>query len=42
MPSAKALKPANFFGGNRYAAYLDELTANGTIAGQSLSPAERK
>jgi hypothetical protein len=42
MPSAKALKPANFFGGNRYAAYLDELTASGTIAGQSLSPAERK
>jgi len=42
MPSDKSLSPSKFFGGNRYAAYLDELTASGTIAGQNLTPAERK
>ena len=42
MRSTKALSPSKFFGGNRYAAYLDELTSSGTIAGQRLSPAERK
>ena len=42
MRSTKALSPSKFFRGNRYAAYLDELTSCGTIAGQRLSPAERK
>ena len=42
MRSTKALSPSKFFGGNRYTAYLDELTASGTIAGQKLSPSERK
>jgi hypothetical protein len=42
MPSTKALSPSKFFGEDRYQAYLDELTSDGTIAGQTLSPAERK
>ena len=42
MPSPKALSPAKFFGEEKYQQYIDELTASGTIGGETLTPDERK
>ena len=39
---SSAIVPSKFIGGDRYQAYLDELTSQGTIGGSSLSPSERK
>jgi len=40
MPSSKF--GSKFFGEERYQQYVDELTAEGTIGGEQLSPEERK
>ena len=40
MPSSKF--GSKFFGEERYRQYVDELTAEGTIGGEQLSPEERK
>ena len=40
MPSSKF--GSKFFGEERYQQYVDELTAEGTLDGKSLSPEERK
>ncbi len=40
MPSSKF--GSKFFGEERYQQYVDELTADGTIDGEQLSPEERK
>ena len=37
-----SIVPAKFFGEDRYSKYLDEITASGTIDGESLTPEERK
>ena len=39
---ASAIVPAKLFGEDRYQKYIDELTAEGTIDGKQLTPAERK
>ena len=39
---SSAIVPSKFIGAERYQAYLDELTSNGTIGGRQLSPTERK
>jgi spore germination cell wall hydrolase CwlJ-like protein len=39
---SSAIVPSKFIGAERYQAYLDELTSNGTIGGRELSPTERK
>ena len=40
MPSSKF--GSKFLGEERYQQYVDELTAEGTIDGEKLSPDERK
>ena len=40
MPSSKF--GSKFFGEERYQQYVDELTAEGTVGGEKLSPEERK
>lgn len=42
MPTSKALSPSKFFGEERYQKYLDEITNQGTIEGEKLTPEERK
>jgi len=42
MPSNKLLSPSKFFGEERYQKYLDEITSQGTIEGEQLTPEERK
>ena len=41
MPTGK-VNGSKFFGEERYQQYVDELTADGTIDGEQLSPEERK
>ena len=41
MRSTKLLSGSKFFG-ERYQQYVDEITGQGTINGQKLTPAERK
>ena len=37
-----SIVPAKFFGEDRYEKYLKEITASGTIDGESLTPEERR
>lgn len=39
---SSAIVPSKLFGEDRYQSYLDELTSQGTIGGQSLTPDQRK
>ena len=39
---SSAIVPSKFIGKDKYQAYFDELTSQGTIDGSSLSPSERK
>lgn len=42
MPSNKLLSPSKFFGEERYQKYLEEITSQGTVEGEELTPEERK
>ena len=42
MPSNKLLSPSKFFGEERYQKYLEEITSQGTVEGEKLTPEERK
>ena len=42
MPSNKLLSPSKFFGEDRYQKYLAEISSQGTIEGEQLTPEERK
>ena len=42
MPSNKLLSPSKFFGEERYQKYLAEISSQGTIEGEQLTPEERK
>ena len=37
-----SIVPAKFFGEDRYAKYLEEITSQGTLGGEQLTPSERK
>lgn len=39
---SSAIVPSKLFGEDRYQSYLDELTSQGTIGGESLTPEQRK